>query len=188
MICRESFFEWTKKKTVTIKRKKERKKERNAKFTKIACYALRVFLCFFNYREYIFFAANKNSHHQRKYKSVIMPLRKSSIAEWSPCKLLPWFQRKYVIPGGVKWCTAGNHKEIFYPALEYKLITSHAPRQIKNKCLIFTLLIVFFFLKTEFCSSQQKQVELAFSFRNHISMNTFRAVLVSSAFTVRIFP
>ena len=26
MICRESFFEWTKKKTVTIKRKKERKK------------------------------------------------------------------------------------------------------------------------------------------------------------------
>ena len=56
MICRESFFEWTKKKTVTIKRKKER----NAKFTKIACYALRVFLFF--YIKIIFFAANENSH------------------------------------------------------------------------------------------------------------------------------
>ena len=60
MICRESFFEWTKKKTVTIKRKKERKKERNAKFTKIACYALRVFLFF--YIKGIFLAANENSH------------------------------------------------------------------------------------------------------------------------------
>lgn len=56
MICRESFFEWTKKKTVIIKRKKER----NAKFTKIACYALRVFLFF--YIKGIFLAANKNSH------------------------------------------------------------------------------------------------------------------------------
>ena len=41
-------------------KKKERKKERNAKFTKIACYALRVFLFF--YRKRIFFAANENSH------------------------------------------------------------------------------------------------------------------------------
>lgn len=40
--------------------KKETKKERNAKFTKIACYALRVFLFF--YIKGIFFAANKNSH------------------------------------------------------------------------------------------------------------------------------
>ena len=41
-------------------KKKERKKERNAKFTKIACYALRVFLFFYIKR--IFFAANENSH------------------------------------------------------------------------------------------------------------------------------
>lgn len=41
-------------------KKKETKKERNAKFTKIACYALRVFLFF--YIKIIFFAANENSH------------------------------------------------------------------------------------------------------------------------------
>lgn len=41
-------------------KKKETKKERNAKFTKIACYALRVFLFFYIKR--IFFAANENSH------------------------------------------------------------------------------------------------------------------------------
>lgn len=42
-------------------KKKETKKERNAKFTKIACYALRVFL-FFYIEGIFFFAANKNSH------------------------------------------------------------------------------------------------------------------------------
>lgn len=33
VICRESFFEWTKKKTVTMKIKKEKKN--SAKFTKV---------------------------------------------------------------------------------------------------------------------------------------------------------
>ena len=42
-------------------KKKERKKERNAKFAKIACYALRVFL-FFLHKGIFFFAANENSH------------------------------------------------------------------------------------------------------------------------------
>lgn len=90
-------------------------------------------------------------------------------------------------PGGVTWYTAGNHKEIFYPALEFKLITSYASRQIKNVNVDFCIINSFLFLKTEFCSSQQKQVELAFSFRNHISMSIFRVVLVFPAFTVRIF-
>ena len=91
-------------------------------------------------------------------------------------------------PGGVTWYTAGNHKEIFYPALEFKLITSYASRQIKNVHVDFCIINSFLFLKTEFCSSQQKQVELTFSFRNHISMSIFRVVLVFPAFTVRIFP
>ena len=58
MICRESFFEWTKKKTVTMKIKNEKKN--SAKFTKVTFYALRVFLFFYIKR--IFFAANENSH------------------------------------------------------------------------------------------------------------------------------
>ena len=91
-------------------------------------------------------------------------------------------------PGGVTWYAAGNHKEIFYPALEFKLITSYASRQIKNVHVDFCIINSFLFLKTEFCSSQQKQVELTFSFRNHISMSIFRVVLVFPAFTVRIFP
>ena len=91
-------------------------------------------------------------------------------------------------PEGVTWHTAGNHKEIFYPALEFKLITSYASRQIKNVNVDFCIINSFLFLKTEFCSSQQKQVELTFSFRNHISMSIFRVVLVFPAFTVRIFP
>ena len=91
-------------------------------------------------------------------------------------------------PGGVTWYTAGNHKEIFYPALEFKLITSYASRQIKNVHVDFCIINSFLFLKTEFCSSEQKQVELTFSFRNHISMSIFRVVLVFPAFTVRIFP
>lgn len=79
-------------------KKKERMKERNAKFTKIACYALRVFLFFYIKR--IFFLRQMKIHtFQRKDKSVIIPLRKSSIAELSPRKLLPWFQRKCVNPG-----------------------------------------------------------------------------------------
>ena len=90
-------------------------------------------------------------------------------------------------PGGVTWYTAGNHKEIFYPALEFKLITSYASRQIKNVHVDFCIINSFLFLKTEFCSSQQKQVELTFSFRNHISMSIFRVVLAFPAFTVRIF-
>lgn len=90
-------------------------------------------------------------------------------------------------PGGVTWYTAGNHKEIFYPALEFKLITSYASRQIKNVNVDFCIINSFLFLKTEFCSSQQKQVELTFSFRNHISMSIFRVVLAFPAFTVRIF-
>ena len=64
-------------------------------------------------------------------------------------------------PGGVTWYTAGNHKEIFYPALEFKLITSYASRQIKNVNVDFCIINSFLFLKTEFCSSQQKQVEKA---------------------------
>ena len=91
-------------------------------------------------------------------------------------------------PGGVTWYTAGNHKEIFYPALEFKLITSYASRQIKNVNVDFCIINSFLFLKTEFCSSEQKQVELTFSFRNHISMSIFRVVLVFPAFTVGIFP
>ena len=70
-------------------KKKERKKERNAKFTKIACYTLRVFLFF--YIKGIFLRQIKIHTFQRKDKSVIIPLRKSSIAELSPRKLLPWF-------------------------------------------------------------------------------------------------
>lgn len=185
MICRESFIEWTKKQIVTIKRKKERKKN-SAKFTKTAFYALRVFLFF--YIKGTFLGQIKIHTFQRKDKSVIIPLRKSSIAELSPRKLLPWFQRKCVKQEGVTWCTAGNHKEVFYPALECKLITSYASRQIKNVNVNFCIINSFLFLKAEFYSSQQKQVELAFSFRNHISMNTFRVVLVFPAFTVRIFP
>ena len=79
-------------------KKKETKKERNAKFTKIACYALRVFLFF--YIKGIFFLRQIKIHtFQRKDKSVIIPLRKSSIVELSPRKLLPWFQRKCVNRG-----------------------------------------------------------------------------------------
>ena len=51
---------------------------------------------------------------------------------------------------------------------------------------MFNFCILFFFSKTEFRSSQQKQVELAFSFRNHININTFRVVLVFLVFTVMI--
>ena len=76
--------------------KKERKKN-SAKFTKVTFYALRVFLFF--YIKGIFFAANKNLHISKERQSVIIPLRKSSIAELSPRKLLPWFQRKCVNPG-----------------------------------------------------------------------------------------
>ena len=80
-----------------MKRKKEKKKN-SAKFTKVTFYALRVFLFF--YIKGIFFWRQIKIHtFQRKDKSVIITLRKSSIAEFSPRKLLPWFQRKCVNPG-----------------------------------------------------------------------------------------
>lgn len=80
-------------------KKRERKKERNAKFAKIACYALRVFLFLLHKGNFFFLRQMKIHTFQRKDKSVIIPLRKSSIAELSPRKLLPWFQRKCVNPG-----------------------------------------------------------------------------------------
>ena len=170
------------------KKERKKKKKNSEKFTKTAFYALRVFLFILRTGNIFFLRQIKIHTFQRKDKSVIIPLRKSSVAELSPRKLLPWFQRKCVKPEGVTWCTAGNHKEIFYPALECKLITSYASRQIKNVNVNFCIINLFLFLKAEFYSSQQKQVELAFSFRNYISMNTFRVVLVFPAFTVRIFP
>ena len=187
MICRESFFEWTKKQTVTIKRKKERNKKTAQNLLR-QLFMLSELSSLFYIQGMFSLRQIKIHTFQRKDKSVIIPLRKSSVAELSPRKLLPWFQRKCVKPEGVTWCTAGNHKEIFYPALECKLITSYASRQIKNVNVNFCIINSFLFLKAEFYSSQQKQVELAFSFRNHISMNTFRVVLVFPAFTVRIFP
>ena len=56
-------------------KKRERKKERNAKFAKIACYALRVFL-FFLHKGNFFFAANKNSHISKERQKSNYSIKK----------------------------------------------------------------------------------------------------------------